>query len=72
MLKDSTQKNADDVVITLALRTPLGKAIKGGLKDTTLDGLLFKLLEQVRLKSNFDPRLVGDICLGNVRYIELT
>lgn len=68
---DSTQKNADDVVITLALRTPLGKAMKGGLKDTTLDGLLFKLLEQVRLKSNFDPRLVGDICLGNVRYFDL-
>lgn len=42
------------------------KAKRGGLKDTTLDGLLFKLLEQVRKRSNFDPRLVGDICLGNV------
>ena len=27
-----TQKNADDVVITLAIRTPLTRARKGGLK----------------------------------------
>lgn len=37
-------KNPDDVVITLALRTPLTKARKGGLKDTTLDELLISLL----------------------------
>ncbi|KAG9594848.1 hypothetical protein KCV01_g10158, partial [Aureobasidium melanogenum] len=42
-----TQKNPDDIVITLAIRTPLTKAKKGGFKDTHLDGLVFKLLEQV-------------------------
>ena len=63
----STQKNANDVVITLALRTPLTKSGKGGLKDTPLDGMLFKLLEKVVGNSNIDPQLVGDICLGNVR-----
>lgn len=31
-------------VITLAVRTPLTKARKGGLKDTRLDDLLISLL----------------------------
>ncbi|CAK1361319.1 3-ketoacyl-CoA thiolase A, peroxisomal [Cercospora beticola] len=61
-----TQKNPDDIVITLAIRTPLCKGKKGGLKDTPLDGIVFKLLEQVVRKSNIDPALVEDICLGNV------
>ena len=65
--KVSTQKNPDDVVITLALRTPLCKYKKGALKDTPLDALVFKTLEQVRQRCNIDPSLVGDICLGNVR-----
>lgn len=37
-------KNSDDVVITLALRTPLTKARKGLLKDTKLDEMLLPLL----------------------------
>lgn len=61
-----TTKNPDDVVITLAIRTPLAKAGKGGFKDTTLDGLLVKTLKQVIAKSNLDPALVEDICCGNV------
>ena len=55
------------MVITLAIRTPLCKAGKGGLKDTPLDGMVFKILEQVIRKSNIDPQMVEDICLGNVR-----
>ncbi|KAF2849799.1 3-ketoacyl-CoA thiolase-like protein [Plenodomus tracheiphilus IPT5] len=61
-----TTKNADDIVITLAVRTPLAKAHKGGFKDTTLDGMLVKLLKQVVAKANLDPALVEDICCGNV------
>jgi len=45
----------------------LTKAGKGGLKDTPLDGLVFKILEQVVRKSRLDPQMVEDICLGNVR-----
>ncbi|KAL3470650.1 Thiolase, N-terminal domain-containing protein [Aspergillus californicus] len=58
-------KNPDDVVITLAVRTPLTKARKGGLKDTTLDELLVSLLTSVREKSKIDPNLVEDVCVGN-------
>jgi len=61
-----TTKNPDDVVITLAIRTPLTKAVKGGFKDTPLDGMVYKILKEVNRKSNLDPQLVEDICLGNV------
>ncbi|TGO86599.1 hypothetical protein BPOR_0291g00180 [Botrytis porri] len=61
-----TSKNADDVVITLAVRTPLAKAFKGGFKDTKLDYLIYALLQKVREKSNLDPALIEDICCGNV------
>ncbi|PSN70811.1 3-ketoacyl-CoA thiolase 1 [Corynespora cassiicola Philippines] len=61
-----TTKNPDDIVITLAIRTPLTKAKKGGFKDTPLDGIIVKILKQVVAKSNIDPALVEDICLGNV------
>ncbi|CAI7579035.1 unnamed protein product [Penicillium pancosmium] len=58
-------KNADDVVITYLARTPLTKARKGGLKDTTVDNLLISLLTTVREKSNVDPNLIEDVCVGN-------
>ncbi|OGM44497.1 acetyl-CoA C-acyltransferase [Aspergillus bombycis] len=61
-----TQKNPDDVVITLALRTPLTKAGKGGFKDTELDHIVYSLLKEVVDKSKIDPALVEDVCLGNV------
>lgn len=64
----STQKNPDDVVITLALRTPLAKAVKGGFKDTQLDYIVYSLLKEVIDKSKIDPALVEDVCLGNVRF----
>jgi hypothetical protein len=61
-----TTKNPDDIVITLAFRTPLTKAYKGGLKDTPLDGIIFKIMQQVVQRMNVDPAIVEDICLGNV------
>ncbi|KEY81367.1 3 ketoacyl CoA ketothiolase Kat1, partial [Aspergillus fumigatus] len=60
-----TQKNPDDVVITLALRTPLTKAAKGGFKDTDLDYMIYALLKEVVQKSKLDPALIEDVCLGN-------
>jgi len=61
-----TTKNPDDIVITVALRTPLAKGGKGGLKDTSLDYIIYWLLKKVNEKSKLDPQLVEDICLGNV------
>lgn len=61
------QQRPDEVVITLGIRTPLRKAKIGGLKDTPLDVLLFRILQQVNQKSNIDPSPVEDICLGNAK-----
>lgn len=55
------------MVITLAIRTPLAKAGKGSFKDTGLDYLVYALLKKVVEKSNLDPALIEDVCLGNVR-----
>ncbi|KAJ9137491.1 Acetyl-CoA acetyltransferase [Pleurostoma richardsiae] len=65
-LANITSKNPDDIVITLAVRTPLAKAKKGGFKDTSLEYLVYALLKEVRERSNLDPALVEDICMGNV------
>ena len=43
------------------------KAGRGGFMNTYLDALVLKLLQQVRSRTDFDPALVDDICLGNVR-----
>jgi len=65
-LSTITSKHADDVVITLAIRTPLTKAFKGGMKDTQLDFMIYTILKKVLEKSRIDPQMVEDICLGNV------
>lgn len=54
------------MVITLALRTPLTKARKGGFKDTELDYIVYALLKETLSKSKIDPALIEDVCLGNV------
>jgi acetyl-CoA acetyltransferase len=67
MWVSSTSKNADDIVITAAIRTPLAKAKKGGFKDTSLDYMVFALLKKLLEKSAIDPNLIEDVCMGNVR-----
>ncbi|SPO01525.1 probable POT1 - acetyl-CoA C-acyltransferase, peroxisomal [Cephalotrichum gorgonifer] len=65
-LEDVLSKKPDDIVITLAVRTPLCKAHKGGFKNTSLEYMIYALLKEVRERSNLDPKLVEDIALGNV------
>ncbi|KUI64199.1 3-ketoacyl-CoA thiolase, peroxisomal [Cytospora mali] len=65
-LASITSKNADDIVITLAIRTPLTKAKKGGFKDSSLEYIIYALLKEVKERCGMDPALVEDICLGNV------
>ena len=62
----STQRNADDVVITAAIRTPLTKGFKGGMKDTPLDYMIYRTLKELVRRSRIDPQLIEDVCLGNV------
>ncbi|KAL1955555.1 hypothetical protein VTO42DRAFT_8434 [Malbranchea cinnamomea] len=63
-----TEKNPDDIVITLALRTPMAKGNRGAFKDTELDSLLHKFLKEVVARSKLDPNLIEDVVLGNVNH----
>ncbi|KAI5298094.1 hypothetical protein KEM55_003821, partial [Ascosphaera atra] len=65
------EKKPDDVVITLALRTPLTKGFKGGLKDSELDYIIYILLKQVLERSNLKPEQIEDVVVGNVSRIAL-
>ncbi|KIK70777.1 hypothetical protein GYMLUDRAFT_974072 [Collybiopsis luxurians FD-317 M1] len=59
-------QSPDDIVITLAIRSPLCKAKKGGFKDARTDELMLEMFKRVIEKSKIDPSLVNDICVGNV------
>jgi len=65
-LKKILEKNPDDIVITAAVRTPLTKARKGGLKDTPAEELIVHVLKAIKDKSGIDPNVVEDVCVGNV------
>lgn len=60
------QKNPDDIVITLALRSALTKARGGALSQTSLEDLLVGILNGVLEKSAIDPSVVEEIVFGNV------
>ncbi|KII93771.1 hypothetical protein PLICRDRAFT_88102 [Plicaturopsis crispa FD-325 SS-3] len=60
------KKSPNDVVITMAIRSPLCKARKGGLKDTQTDELMLEMFKQAIAHSKIDPSIVGDICVGTV------
>lgn len=58
--------STEDVVIVSALRTPITKARRGGFKDTAPDVLLSHVLTAVLQQTKVDPKLVGDVVVGNV------
>ncbi|KAF9466250.1 Thiolase, N-terminal domain-containing protein [Collybia nuda] len=60
------RKSPDDVVITMAIRSPLCKAKKGGFRDARVDELMLEIYKQAIAHSHIDPGLVGDICVGTV------
>jgi len=60
-------KNADDIVIISALRTPICRAKKGGFKDTMPDDLLKAALEGVVKQSGIDAKKIDDVVVGNVQ-----
>lgn len=56
----------DDVVIVSALRTPMTKAKKGGLRDTPAETLLATLIKETLTRTRVDPAAVGDFVVGSV------
>ncbi|GFH27624.1 uncharacterized protein HaLaN_25981, partial [Haematococcus lacustris] len=56
----------DEVVIVSALRTPLTKAKRGGLRDTDAIELLSTVFKAVLDQTHLDPAAIGDIVVGSV------
>ncbi|MFO7545797.1 MAG: thiolase family protein [Trueperaceae bacterium] len=55
-----------DVVITTAIRTPVGRAHKGKLKDTRPDDLAGLVIREALARTpGLDPNHVDDVLLGN-------
>lgn len=58
--------NPDDVVVVSAHRTAVGRAGRGGFKDTLPDDLIIPVLKKILSESNVDVREVGDVIAGTV------
>ncbi|XP_038611443.1 3-ketoacyl-CoA thiolase, peroxisomal [Tachyglossus aculeatus] len=56
----------DDVVVVHGRRTAIGKAGRGGFKDTSPDELLAVVMTAVLQDVQLSPDKLGDICVGNV------
>lgn len=61
-----SQASASDVVVVHGRRTPIGRAGRGGFKDTTPDELLSAVLTAVLQDVKLKPECLGDISVGNV------
>ncbi|XP_055457648.1 3-ketoacyl-CoA thiolase B, peroxisomal-like [Psammomys obesus] len=58
--------SASDVVVVHGRRTPIGRAGRGGFKDTTPDELLSAVLTAVLQDVKLRPEQLEDISVGNV------
>ncbi|KAM9857593.1 3-ketoacyl-CoA thiolase, peroxisomal [Aulostomus maculatus] len=56
----------EDVVVVHGLRTAIGKAKRGALKDTTPDEMLSAAMTAVLTDIGLSPSKLGDVCVGNV------
>uniref|UniRef100_A0A8C5YHX6 Acetyl-CoA acyltransferase 1 n=1 Tax=Microcebus murinus TaxID=30608 RepID=A0A8C5YHX6_MICMU len=65
-LSSHPQASAADVVVVHGRRTAIGRAGRGGFKDTTPDELLSAVMTAVLRDVKLRPEQLGDICVGNV------
>ncbi|VVT49909.1 uncharacterized protein SAPINGB_P002504 [Magnusiomyces paraingens] len=59
-------KSPDDVVIIAAYRSALTKGGRGLFKDTASSDILAGLLAGLLEKTKIDPKILGDVVVGNV------
>lgn len=53
-----------DAVIVAAVRTPVGRSKRGGLKDTRPDDMAALVLQEVVKRAGVSPEIVEDVILG--------
>jgi len=61
-----SSKSPNDVVICCAVRTPLTKSKRGGLKDTSAELLLLPLFKAIVERTKIPPARIQDVIIGNV------
>mmetsp|Transcript_11311 Transcript_11311/g.13453 ORF Transcript_11311/g.13453 Transcript_11311/m.13453 type:complete len:415 (-) Transcript_11311:46-1290(-) len=64
--KLASNASEEEVVIVSALRTPIGRARKGGFRDTHVEDMLAPVLEAVIKQSKLSPSMIGDVVVGSV------
>ncbi|KAH8835773.1 Thiolase, N-terminal domain-containing protein [Flagelloscypha sp. PMI_526] len=58
------QKSPEDIVITFARRTGIGRVKKGQLKDHPVDEIMAALFKATLATTGLDPAKIDDICVG--------
>lgn len=66
VFSEPNKKSPDDVVIVAAVRSPLTRAGKGGLKDTAPEIIFSQVLQGLVKRSGVDPNVIEDVQVGNV------
>ena len=62
----ASKKSPDDIVIVASVRTPIGKAKRGGFKDADVDVLAAPVIAHILKTTKIDPKSVGDVVFGVV------
>jgi acetyl-CoA acyltransferase 1 len=63
--ENTSAESDDDVVICAAVRTPLTKGKRGGLKDTAPEVMLATVLREAAARAKINPEKINDIAVGN-------
>jgi acetyl-CoA C-acetyltransferase len=53
-----------DALLVTTLRTPIGRAVKGSLRDVRPDDLVSGVIAETVARSGLDPALIDDHALG--------
>eukprot|EP01112_Ceratiomyxa_fruticulosa_P020932 TRINITY_DN7264_c0_g1_i1.p1 TRINITY_DN7264_c0_g1~~TRINITY_DN7264_c0_g1_i1.p1 ORF type:complete len:427 (-),score=99.13 TRINITY_DN7264_c0_g1_i1:84-1364(-) len=59
-------RSPDDIVIVAPFRTAIGKAKRGGFKNTAPDDLLAPVIKHILQVTGIKPSLIGDVVIGTV------
>lgn len=58
--------DADDIVVVSAFRTAVGRAGRGGFKDTLPDDMMTPVFKEILAKTGIAPEEIDDIVMGTV------
>ncbi|KAL3426722.1 3-ketoacyl-thiolase [Phlyctema vagabunda] len=65
-IRTAFQKSANDVVLLSAVRSPITRAFKGGLKDAYPEDILMPVMKAAVERAKINFRDVEDVMIGNV------